>query len=221
MVELRIIKGTLEETQAKQKAKDEKIKQAYKRILTERKSTFSQILKVAIKYVNKYTLQDIDTAQTYEEALQRMENSLSFIMALDNLISSVNLKTFKELFPIDKYYSKDGMIKDYYSTIECIKELGIQEDEFIGENVDELLNGYANNEIIRYQVVKMMLVTKYHRMTTGEDLLMNFFEDQGLEVDTFSKLDENTMINNNTGEISKIVDTSKPKLRVIKGGKNE
>ena len=58
-------------------------------------------------------------------------------------------------------------------------------------------------------------------MTTGEDLLMNFFEDQGLEVDTFSKLDENTMINNNTGEISKIVATSKPKLRLIKGGKNE
>lgn len=221
MVELRIIKGTLEETQAKQKAKDEKIKQAYKRILTERKSTFSQILKVAIKYVNKYTLQDIEDTPNLEAKLNQIETSLSFVMALDNLISSVNLKTFKELFPIDKYYSKDGMVKDYYSTLEVIDELGIHEDEFIGENVDELLNGYANNEIIRYQVVKMMLVTKYHRMTTGEDLLMNFFEDQGLEIDTFSKLDENTMINNNTGEISKIVDTSKPKLRVIKGGKNE
>lgn len=221
MVELRLIKGTLEETQAKQKAKDEKIKQAYKRVLTEQKSSFSQILKVAIKYVNKYTLQDIEEAPNFEAKLNQIETSLSFVMALDNLIASVNLKTFKELFPIDKYYSKDGMIKDYYSTLECIKELGIQEDEFIGENVDELLNEYANNEIIRYQVVKMMLVTKYHRMTTGEDLLMNFFEDQGLEVDTFSKLDDNTMINNNTGEISKIVDTSKPKLRLIKGGKNE
>lgn len=219
MVELKLIKGTLEETQAKQKAKDEKIKQAYKRILTERKSTFSQLLKVAIKYVNKYTLQDIEEAPNFEAKLNQIETSISFVMALDNLISSVNLKTFKELFPIDKYYSKDGMIKDYYSTLEVIDDLGIQEDEFIGEDVDELLNGYSNNEIIRYQVVKMMLVTKYHRMTTGEDLLMNFFEDQGLEVDTFSKLDENTMINNNTGEISKIVDTSKPKLRLIKGGK--
>lgn len=221
MVELRLIKGTLEETQAKQKAKGEKIKQAYKRVLTEQKSSFSQILKVAIKYVNKYTLQDIEEALNFEAKLNQIETSLSFVMALDNLISSVNLKTFKELFPIDKYYSKDGMVKDYYSTLEVIEELGIQEDEFIGENVDELLNGYANNEIIRYQVVKMMLVTKYHRITTGKDLLMNFFEDQGLEVDTFSKLDENTMINNNTGEISKIVDTSKPKLRLIKGGKNE
>lgn len=221
MVELKLIKGTLEETQAKQKAKDEKIKQAYKRILTEQKSSFSQLLKVAIKYVNKYTLQDIEEALNFEAKLNQIETSISFVMALDNLISSVNLKTFKELFPIDKYYSKDGMIKDYYSTLEVIDDLGIQEDEFIGDNVDELLNGYANNEIIRYQVVKMMLVTKYHRMTTGGDLLMNFFEDQGLEVDTFSKLDENTMINNNTGEISKIVDTSKPKLRLIKGGKNE
>lgn len=221
MVELKLIKGTLEETQAKQKAKDEKIKQAYKRILTEQKSSFSQLLKVAIKYVNKYTLQDIEEAPNFEAKLNQIETSISFVMALDNLISSVNLKTFKELFPIDKYYSKDGMVKDYYSTLEVIDDLGIQEDEFIGEDVDELLNGYSNNEIIRYQVVKMMLVTKYHRMTTGEDLLMNFFEDQGLEVDTFSKLDENTMINNNTGEISKIVDTSKPKLRLIKGGKNE
>lgn len=219
MVELKLIKGTLEETQAKQKSKDEKIKQAYKRILTEQKSSFSQLLKVAIKYVNKYTLQDIEEAPNFEAKLNQIETSISFVMALDNLISSVNLKTFKGLFPIDKYYSKDGMIKDYYSTLEVIDDLGIQEDEFIGENVDELLNGYANNEIIRYQVVKMMLVTKYHRMTTGGDLLMNFFEDQGLEVDTFSKLDENTMINNNTGEISKIVDTSKPKLRLIKGGK--
>lgn len=219
MVELKLIKGTLEETQAKQKAKDEKIKQAYKRILTEQKSSFSQLLKVAIKYVNKYTLQDIEEVPNFEAKLNQIETSISFVMALDNLISSVNLKTFKELFPIDKYYSKDGMVKDYYSTLEVIDDLGIQEDEFIGEDVDELLNGYANNEIIRYQVVKMMLVTKYHRMTTGEDLLMNFFEDQGLEVDTFSKLDENTMINNNTGEISKIVDTSKPKLRLIKGGK--
>ena len=146
-----------------------------------------------------------------------VEESLTFIRYIQALIRFITPNQLIRTFPIDKIY--DGArwgSKDYFSTMEALNKHGL--DTIIGNAVDDILWDYMNMDIVMMQVQLMSLAGKLYHAETGSDMLIDFFEEQGITLPTYSEFvnpatGNKFMMNNDTGEMLRLV---KPKSRHLK-----
>lgn len=130
-----------------------------------------------------------------------INNMYMFMEEANKLIAQCTPREFMKIFPIDKKYDGEKwQIKDYFSCIKGIREKGI--DATIGNDVFSFLWDYYNSDTMSYVVVMISILSKI----TEKDLVADFF---GLETYTYYEKEE-IMVNNSTGEVSKVC---KPKRR--------
>lgn len=105
------------------------------------------------------------------EREQCSETLLSLCMGDSELLQGIPTEKFVQYFPIRKTYDgKKYQSKDYFSTIEAIKEHGQ-----VINNVSEFLWDYDNNLTNMYMVQKMCLLSGFRRQQTGKGLIEDFF----------------------------------------------
>ena len=198
----KVINGYKKETI---KLKREIQKQAYNRIyLSNRTSNLQKCIWGGVKYFSrfKYNIDD------YEELIKAFMN-YEYIKDVMRLIT---FKQFINLFPIEKSF--DGYkweCKDYWSTMDYLKDFDL--NDFIGENVDELLSNYYNSDIINFCVMQMLVYDRIARMQGNLGLMEQFLNEVDPECNvhmyTYHEK-EGYMYDTNTGKTFKV---SKPKKK--------
>lgn len=120
-------------------------------------STQEKVIKVAhlcIQYVNTIPKEINESNIEYLEAVIFMAKSM---------LKMMSYKTLKQTFPIEKRYAKlDVDWKDYYYTVEEFKDW--DENEQIGERVDDILWDYQNESLFRFNVNCMLIMSAKLRM---------------------------------------------------------
>ena len=149
-----------------------------------------------------------------------LQDLISDYFAVTDAMGFLTPEQFMHLFPVDKTY--DGsrwQMKDYFTCMESVSRY--DQDKPIGaDEIQEFLMDYWNPDIIRFEVCKMLCASAVRRITGGKGIMEEFAEEHGITTYTFYK-DENIMVNNSTGEVSKVQKPRKrrPKwLRVVGKG---
>ena len=160
--------------------------------------------------VKMVSLMDVD-------AVGGIKESFIFIEYIKALIKGLTPNQLMRLFPVDKTYDgKRWQTKDYFSTMASLNNHGL--DTPIGEAVDHILWDYMNIHISMFQVNLMSIVGKLHRAETGRDWFLDFFEEQGHPLTTYTEVTnpatgKRFMRNNDTGEMLRV---RKPRARHLK-----
>lgn len=228
-VKLRVIEGGLSTKKKEKKAKRDKLKEIYSRIYLNTPDP-KKFVFFYIKYISKFThdiIKELDQIKDVDEYMSQVYKIWQNIEFADMCISGFSLATFMNLFPIDKFYSNPKFqMKDYYSTVEFIEDNWDSEEslytEMIGEREPWLLNEYGNNDIINFQVFKMMLLYRTDIAMGKKPVLDQWLEDNNVR--KLTKIDDGVFLDNSTGEIlreQKPKTKTPPYIRVIKGGQEE
>lgn len=140
-----------------------------------------------------------------------IEASFDTIVFISHVLQYFTPCEFIQMFPVRKDYDghRYGM-KDYYSTMEAVKEIGLYEK--IGDRVERFLFAYCNDDIDDYVVAWMGIVNRMHQMNGGRDMLVEFMEDQGVHPLTLYE-EEGCLVD---GETGKIYEMKKPVQKVRK-----
>lgn len=228
-VKLRVIEGGLSTKKKEKKAKRDKLKEIYSRIYLNTPDP-KKFVFFYIKYISKFThdiIKELDQIKDVDEYMSQVYKIWQNIEFIDMCISGFSLATFMNLFPIDKFYSNPKFqMKDYYSTVEFIEDNWDSEEslytEMIGEREPWLLNEYGNNDIINFQVFKMMLLYRTDIAMGKKPAMDQWLEDNN--VTKLTKIDDGVFLDHSTGEIlveQKPKVKTPPYIRVIKGGKED
>ncbi len=180
------------------------------------KDLFKQYLFLNIKFVSgdrrskpEYTI--------FEDILARFN---AFCLLTD-MLGQLTPVEFVQMFPIRKTYDgKKYQCKDYFSTMEALKEC--EPDQPIGKDkILYFLWDYDNDDIMNFEVEKMCCLSDLRRAQGGQGLMEEFMHEQGFPTYTLHEK-EGYLYNNLTGKTQKIC---KPKKRVpkfmslVEGGK--
>lgn len=161
-----------------------------------------------VKYLSAYT--DFNGMEYGD-----LQDLLSDYFAVTDAMSFLTPEQFMRLFPVEKTY--DGsrwQMKDYFTCMESVRRYA--PDKPIGaDKIQEFLMEYWNPDIIRFEVCKLMCASAVRRMTGGKGIMEEFAEEQGIPTYTFYK-DENIMVNNSTGEVSKVQKAKKRRPRWLR-----
>jgi hypothetical protein len=87
-----------------------------------------------------------------------------------------------QLFPVDKKYDDHDDCKNSFYTMRVLNEHGI--DNPLGENVDDILGDYVNDDILEFMVGYMTTASCIYRAQTGKSFAEQFFHDNGIIVHT-------------------------------------
>ncbi|ACH42260.1 hypothetical protein ACS47_13265 [Bacillus cereus] len=167
------------------------------------KDTIRKIVYYGIKFVNQ--LKDINS---YEGLIAKFQ----LISWIKEVIGELTPREFMTIFPISKEYKgKKFGIKDYYSTMEAINEIGI--DTKIGESVSEFLFNYHDwNDIFEFCVTSFTTMSEIKRKETGKGLTEEVFPD--LKTYTMCETgNKKILIDNETGQTSVV---KQPRPRYLK-----
>lgn len=228
-VNIRVIEGGLSKKRKKAQEKRNKLKEIYSRIYLNT-SDPKKFVFFYIKYISKFThdiIKELDQIKDIDEYISQVYKIWQNIEFVDMCISGFSLAVFMNLFPIDKFYSNPKFqMKDYYSTMEFIENNWDSEEslytEMIGEREPWLLNEYGNNDIINFQVFKMMLLYRTEIAMGEKPTMDQWLEDNN--VTKLTKIDDGVFLDNSTGEIlreQKPKTKIPPHIRVIKGEKKD
>lgn len=145
---------------------------------------------------------------TMDEAETRL-NAMSDIMSY---MATLTPTEFVRLFPIPKKYDGEKYsVKDYFSTIETLKEYPM--DQEIGEDkIMEFLMEYYNPDIINFEVKKMSLISYIRRLNGQKGVMEEFCSENGIPTYSYYE-DEGIMVERETGEVIKV---ETPKKRIPK-----
>lgn len=160
-----------------------------------------------VKYINTFELsKDMTYLQT--------RNFFEFIIMIKNIMNYITISDLINLFPpIKTYDGKKYECKDYFSTMEYLNRLDL--NGILGEEIDEFLNNYYNNDIINMQV-KSFLVVDRLRYFRGEPGMLETFAEM-FDVDTYSiNFEDNYIVNNRTMEVSKIHPALPRYLKIVR-----
>lgn len=144
-----------------------------------------------------------------------LQDLLSDYFAVTDAMSFLTPKQFMRLFPVEKTYDgKRWQMKDYFTCMEAVGRYAPNKP--IGaDKIQEFLMDYWNPNITRFEVGKMLCASAVRRSAGGKGIMEEFAEDQGIPTYTFYK-DENIMVNNSTGELSKVRKAKKRRPRWLK-----
>lgn len=102
-------------------------------------------------------------------------------MYIEDFFGMLTPNQLLQTFPPAKTYdgAKWGNV-DYYSTMvkfeDLLMDVPIRES---GEDINELLWGYDNHDLMIFNVNLMCVVSELHKLKTGRDMLDDFMENQG------------------------------------------
>lgn len=154
-----------------------------------------------------------------EVTFENAEQMCSEYGLIFTLLSKITIRELMQMFPISKIYDgKKYGVKDYFYTRDILRQKEL--DEPIGNEAFELLSEYENDDIRLLCVGYMMALGKIHVLQGGKDPLDEFLSEQGIASYSYYE-NEGIMINQETGEISKVQKPAPriPKyMKVIDGG---
>jgi len=176
----------------------------------EYKPVFKKLIVYGVKYINAHEPQNY--------TMENVENKFEFADTIMSMMADLTPKEFMNLFPVTKEYNghKWG-IKDYFSTMEYIRELN--PDEPIGEEIDDFLWDYMNHEINVFLVNLLCFASDLRRFDTGKGILEEFCEQNGIPTYTLHKdsAGKEYLIDNQTGKITRVRKARPRYLKVVKG----
>lgn len=157
----------------------------------------------------------IQTMRVDKDTVTREYSKSAFQIAGSVLcaIGFLTPRKLMQLFPIDKKYDGERYeTKDYFYTLEKLKEHGFDVPIGKDEEIITFLWDYENHTI-RMFLVQYMKIVGWERQYRGEqDPFIEFLEKEGIPTYTLHEKD-GYIVNNITGECRKI---SKPKKRIPK-----
>ena len=164
-----VINGYKKENEARIKQKLEIKKNAYKRMYNFNKTrNIYKCIWSGIKYFARFNYNITD----YSELVKAFMG----YEYIKELIKLITFEQFVKLFPIEKSF--DGYkweCKDYWSTMDYLNKHNLK--DFIGENVDDLLNNYYNSDIINFCVIQMLVYDRIARMQGKLGLMEQFLNE--------------------------------------------
>jgi len=152
---------------------------------------------------------------------EQIQELFQMMEAVEELIKLLTPNELMRIFPITKRYDGERyQCKDYFTTMEVLKEHGL--DAHIGEEVNCILWGYMNNHLERFTINLMCIVGELHKAQTGRDMLLDFFEDQGTPLTTYSMFTDpktgKQYAMSNRGEVLKLHKPRPRYLKPVQGG---
>lgn len=166
-----------------------------RQLLDKDKAVIAQLVLYGVKYVAAY--------YEYRYKNWERENVEAYLLFIDEVRSIMGLLTFHQfvnLFPIEKVYDGDKyMIKDYYYTVEKLKEYDMNAP--IGDNLDDVLWDYTNVLISRFAASQFSAINKLNRLNGGRDFLEIWAEENNMSTYTVNE-SEGYIIYNQTHEVT-------------------
>lgn len=158
----------------------EMYERAYNRLLERYKSN-PEDAKAAIKKLMFLGVKRIITR--HEPALITQELADLYFQQIQVIIGAMALlipKEFIQLFPITKDYNGHKyQSKDYFYTMDYVNKL--PRNEPIGENINEFLWKYMNNDITEFMVKSMQAVSNLRRLEGLPSLSEQWTADNGIK----------------------------------------
>lgn len=118
-------------------------------------------MKQAVIYGTKYFSAlhfEPDRKLTYEQ----LQLKFQMVDVVKKMMSKLKVSEFINLFPIKKEYNGDKFgWKDYFFTVDKLKEYN--QDKPIGEQVDDLLWDYTNDDICAFMVQTLCTASKLRK----------------------------------------------------------
>lgn len=146
---------------------------------------------------------------TYEE----LNNRLQFMFNLTDFMGRLTPIEFIQMFPIPKEYDGEKYgVKDYFSTIEEVNKY--PQDKPIGDKITEFITEYYNWDIIEFEVLKLTTISNIRRMQGQQGIMEELAEQNGMKLHTFHQ-EGNEMVNDETGEMYKIVKPKNPMRKLF------
>lgn len=137
----------------------------------------------------------IKVVTSLTEPTNRKEEEERFLLhsSIVAFVEKLTPREFMNIFPIKKFYKgqKFGM-KDYYSTLEHIETLEL--DEPLDENAKMLMMKYVNDDIDDYMVEQMMCLSRLRQYEGHLNLIEEFMATNGMETpNTFKNVKGDVM----------------------------
>lgn len=107
-------------------------------------------------------------------------------------------------------------MKDYYSTLEAIEELGLQQNELIGDKLEDLLLDYMNDDIREFEVKSLTTISKIRRFEGHLHLFEEFMAANGHDTQNTFKNSKGQAFYVRNGIPEKIKMLNKSHLQVVK-----
>lgn len=180
-----------------------------KQLLPDNKDVTKRIIFYTVNYLAIVDIKAMDR--------ENLESLLVFDQMLLNTICELTPAELMTIFPVTKSYDgKRYQCKDYFSTMEALQAHGLHEPIRTPETASHLLWAYMNPTVMMYQVHCMSVVSEIHTMDTGKGLMEQFFEDQGVKVETFRKYETDDGQTFMIGEDGRSFPVKKPVPRHLK-----
>lgn len=135
-----------------------------------------------------------------------------FIFSIYELIQTLTYKQFIEIFPIDKDYDGKGNWKDYFTTIEYLKNKDL--NKVIGENAYNFLSNYHNHRVLIFLVDLQMSIDELYEEITGINPFDEFIAENNIPTYTMHEVDGKKFLMDSNGKTIPI--KKKTNLKVIK-----
>lgn len=141
-----------------------------------------------------------------DESVEMKEKIISLI---ELLMKGITYREFMNLFPIAKEYDGGDDWKDYYYTIDYLKDFDL--DSLI-DNPLELLMEYNNHDIMFFNVEFMEVTSELSKEHLGIDPFIEFFYPEQYPRDSKGNVIGITA----DGKVHKMASPEKPILKIVK-----
>lgn len=113
---------------------------------------------------------------------ETLDDIYTIIGYTDHLISQITPRELTQIFPIEKSYDgkRYGTI-DYFSTMENLEELGMNEP-ITEDKVMDVLFGYDNTHILKYISIKFSVISGLRKCEGHPGLAEEFFGPLGVRM---------------------------------------
>lgn len=139
------------------------------------------------------------------------------ICSIKSLMECMTLKQFMTTFPIEKTYDGERWgVKDYYYTVNYIKEIGLNSQDELGEHTLELLTEYMNPDIHDLFVKSLTTMSAIRRYEGHLSLVEEFMASEGHGTTNTFKDQTGQAYYMHDGRPQKIKMNNKNHLKVVK-----
>lgn len=145
-----------------------------------------------------------DYERMYYEESVRYDFEIHSIMCF---IGELTPREFMGLFPVSKFYYKSEDWKNYFTVMEIVKENGI--DNKI-EKPFEFMMEYLNNNVNRFMVQVMNVMSQRHRFEKGKHINEDFYKSLGVNFEN-----ERFLLVKETAVRNTFLDTENNKLEKV------
>ena len=156
-------------------------------------STSRHRLKQAILYGVKYCAA-LHFERPKNQTQKETELQYDLMLLVKHMMSKLKVSEFINLFPIKKEYNGDKFgWKDYFFTVDKLKEYN--QDKPIGEQVDDLLWDYTNDDICAFMVQTLCTASKLRKFQGEMGIAEQWAIENGISTVTVNEKAEYVMDN--------------------------